>query len=288
MPEQKIAQFGSWKSPLTAELIVSESVGLNQPAILGNETYSIEMRPSEGGRNAIVRHSPEAGAHDVIGAPFNSRTRVHEYGGGDYLVHDGSVYFANFVDQRLYVTAGTAAPRPLTPEGRWRYSDAIFDNRRRRLISIREDHQVSDQPPINTIVSLALDSVDPDPGVVLTAGNDFYAAPRLAPDGSRLAWLTWNHPDMPWDGCELWLADVDADGGLRDARLVAGGTAESIFQPAWSPDGQLYFVSDRSGWWNICRVNKSGSVEAVYALEAEFGMPQWVFGMSSFAFASSR
>lgn len=282
-----VAPYGSWKSPITSDLIVSGSVGLTQPLIDGQDVYWIEMRPTEGGRNVIVRREAGGATTDVTLSPFNARTRVHEYGGGDYTVRDGDVYFSNFPDQRLYVRRnGAAAPQPITPVADVRYADLLVDNGRARVICVREDHTVVGQEAVNALVYLSQEA-DEDFGELLVSGNDFYSSPRLSPDGLRLAWLTWNHPNMPWDGCELWTGTFGDDGLLKTHERVAGGLAESIFQPEWSPDGRLYFVSDRSGWWNLYRLGDSG-VEVVCEREAEFGMPQWGFGMSTYAFESDN
>jgi dipeptidyl aminopeptidase/acylaminoacyl peptidase len=287
MAQQTTAPYGSWKSPITSDLIVSEVVGLSQPAIDGEEIIWIETRPSEGGRNVIVRRDAGGLISDVIPAPFNARTRVHEYGGGDYVAREAAVYFSNFADQQVYLKLGAGEPRPITAAVEMRYADHVYDPQRNRLISIREDHSTAGSEPRNTIVSIEVArAADQRGGQVLVHGNDFYSSPRLSPDGSRLAWLTWNHPHMPWDGTELWLGEFGADGTLRDSRRVAGGLAESIFQPEWSPGGMLYFVSDRSGWWNLNRLNVAGEVEAICGRQAEFAMPQWIFGMSSYAFES--
>ena len=277
---------GSWKSPITSELIVSESVGLAQPTIDGDDIYWIEIRPSEGGRSAIVRREASGAINDVILAPFNSRTRVHEYGGGDYVLSRRVLYFSNFADQRLYKQISGATPRPITPQAELRYADGIVDEKRHRLICVREDHRVPGSEAVNTIVSISLNGRE-DEGTILVAGNDFYSSPKLSPDGSRLAWLTWKHPNMPWDESELWVGDLLADGSLGETRLFAGGSNESIFQPEWSPDGLLYFVSDRNGWWNLYRLNR-GSTEIVHEKEAEFGVPQWGLGMSTYAFISAE
>lgn len=286
MTQQTTAPYGSWKSPITSDLIVSEVVGLNQPAIDGEEILWIEMRPSEGGRNVIVRRQISGLISDVLPAPFNARTRVHEYGGGDYVARSGSIYFSNFTDQQVYLKLRAGELQPITSVEGMRYADHVYDAQRNRLISVREDHSTAGSQARNTIVSIELSAAEQGAAQVLVYGNDFYSSPRLSPDGSRLAWLTWNHPYMPWDGTELWLGEFRADGTLRESRRVAGGLSESIFQPEWSPDGILYFVSDRNGWWNLHRVNVAGEVETVCERPAEFAMPQWVFGMSSYAFAS--
>ena len=286
MAERRTLPHGSWKSPITSDLIVSESVGLIQPAIDGEDIYWIEMRPSEGGRNVIVRREPSGPTTAVNPPSFNARTRVHEYGGGDFVVRNGTVYFSNFADQRLYKQLEGAEPHPITPATELRYADAIVDDQRNRLVCVREDHRFPGREAVNTIVGLTLEGEN-NGGEVVVSGNDFYSSPRLSPDGSRLAWLTWNHPNMPWDGSELWVADLRPDGSLGETQLVAGGISESIFQPEWSPGGVLYFVSDRNGWWNLYRLSL-GAVEIVCEKDAEFGMPQWVFGMSSYAFESAE
>lgn len=281
-----IAPFGSWKSPITADLIVGGSVGLSQPQLDGQDIYWVELRPTEGGRNVIVKRSGPRSFTDVTPQPFNARTRVHEYGGGDYVVSNGTIYFSNFSDQRLYKQAGPSeTPHALTPVAEVRYADACMDHTRGRLVCVREDHTVENTEAVNTIVALSTEAND-DCGVVLTSGNDFYSSPRVSPDGTQLAWLTWDHPNMPWDGCELWVGEFDADGTLASTRWVAGGVAESIFQPEWSPDGVLYFASDRNGWWNLQRISADGEIESVTKSKAELGMPQWLFGMSSYAFAT--
>lgn len=278
------APYGSWKSPITSDLIVSGTIGLGQIALDGRDVYWIESRPTEKGRYVVVKCVPGDKAIDVTPSAFNVRTRVHEYGGGSFVVDQGTVYFSNFADQRLYQQDGQdkdARPRAITTDVDLRYADGVIDRRRNRMICVREDHTVAGREAINTLVSIDLDGKSDQE--VLAGGYDFYSSPRLSPDGSRLAWIAWKHPNMPWDGTELWAAEINADGSLGHEALVAGGVSESIFQPEWSPDGVLYFVSDRTGWWNLYRWRKN-KVEALYEMETEFGLPQWVFGMSTYAF----
>ncbi|HNS38625.1 MAG TPA: S9 family peptidase [Promineifilum sp.] len=282
MPTPVVAPYGSWKSPITTDLLLAGgTVNLSQPWIDGDAVYWIEGRPSEGGRNVVVRLA-NGRTEDVTPAGFNARTRVHEYGGGDYTVHDGVVYFSNFADQRLYRQRMGEAPEAITPEAALRYADAIVDAARRRLICVREDHRLDDREAVNALVAIPLDGGEQ---TVLAEGYDFFATPRLSPDGRQLAWLTWTHPNMPWDGTTLWLADMAEDGSLINQRAVAGGPAESIFQPEWSPSGVLYFVSDRTDWWNLYRLN-GGEAEALAPMEAEFGMAQWIFGLGTYTFVS--
>jgi dipeptidyl aminopeptidase/acylaminoacyl peptidase len=279
MAAPQVAPYGSWKSPITSDLIVAGTIRLGQVIPDGEDLYWIESRPAEGGRQVIVHRSPDRRTADVTPAPFNARTRVHEYGEGDYTVQGGVVYFANFADQRIYRQEAGGPPTPLTPAADLRYADAVVDPRG-RLICVREDHTAAGREPANTLVSIPLDG---GAGRVLISGSDFYSTPRLSPDGSRLAWLAWNHPNMPWDGTELWVTDLGPDGNLGRAERVAGGPAESVFQPEWSPDGTLHFVSDRTGWWNLYRY-RGGAVEPLCPMEAEVGRPQWVCGMSTYAF----
>ena len=287
MSEMKVAPYGAWKSPITSELIVSGSIALGEVLLDGEDLYWIEGRPAEEGRSVIVRRTPDGRTVDATPPPFNARTRVHEYGGGSYTASDGVVYFSNFADQRLYRTAPDDGPQPLTPAVELRYADAIVDRQRHRIVCVREDHRESDSSAVNTLVSIDLERGGE--GVVLVSGNDFYSSPRLSPDGNQLAWLTWKHPNMPWDSTELWVAEVDEDGSLKGARLIAGGQEESIFQPEWSPDGVLHFVSDRTGWWNLYRLTGEGEIEPLTEpMTVEFGGPQWVFGMSTYAFESAH
>jgi dipeptidyl aminopeptidase/acylaminoacyl peptidase len=287
----KVAGYGSWKSPITSESIVKETVGLSQIQCEGTDCYWIEMRPSEEGRSVIVRCGVDGVPRDLTPPGFNARTRVHEYGGGDYVIHEGTVFFSSFADQRLYRQKFGGMPEAITPEAngsgtscKLRYADAVVDSGRQRLICVREDHTDAGREAVNTLTSIAFDGNEGEQ--VLVSGNDFYSSLRISPDGSRLAWLTWNHPHMPWDESELWVADFGTDGALTNARRVAGGHDESIFQPEWSPAGELFFVSDRSGWWNIYRESFDGAITLVHGRSAEFGTPQWVFGMSTYAFAS--
>lgn len=283
MAEPQVAPYGSWKSPITSDLIVSSTVGLGQIAIDGEDIYWLEMRPSEGGRNVVVRRTPDGKSADVTPAPFNVRTRVHEYGGGSFFVANGTIYFSNFADQRLYRQTLDRELQPLTPEANLGYADGIFDQHREQIICVCENHAVASREAVNSLNVIHLNKRE-NPQV-LVSGYDFYSSPRLSPDGSHLAWLCWNHPNMPWDGTELWVGKLAPDGLLLSTERVVGGANESIFQPEWSPDGILYFVSDRSGWWNLYRW-RDRVVEPVLEMAAEFGLPQWVFRMSTYAFTS--
>jgi hypothetical protein len=241
MSNQQIAPYGSWKSPITADLIVSDSIRLGSIVPDGDEIYWSEGRPSEGGRNVIVCRNTDGSVTDITPASFNVRTRVHEYGGGAFTVNKGTIYFTNFADQRLYRQAPGSEPEPITAALERRYADMIVDQQRRRLICVCEDHTKTEHEAVNMLVSIPLDSDDRNDLQTLTLGNDFYSTPRLSLDGSHLAWLTWNHPNMPWDESELWIGELDTDGSIKRSERIAGGPDESVFQPQWSPDGVLYF-----------------------------------------------
>ncbi len=283
MPKSQTAPYGSWKSPITAEVIASGTIAFGQLALDGDDVYWIEARPAEGGRNVVVRWTPDGGPHDLTPPPFNVRTRVHEYGGGAFVVSGGTFCFVNFADQGIYRQQGEGAPQVVTVGGARRYADAALDLLRNRLICVREDHSMAGREPVNCLTAVPLDGQGIEKE--LASGNDFYSSPRLSPDGSYVAWLTWNHPNMPWDGTELWLAEVRRDGSLGKTEKIAGGPDESILQPEWSPDGILHFVSDRTGWWNLYGWRR-GEPEAICPMAAEFGRPQWVFAMSSYGFQS--
>ena len=277
------AAYGSWKSPITADMIVADSLGLGQVRFDGEDVYWSEMRPVEQGRNAIMcRRGREL--EEALPAPFSARSRAHEYGGGAFAVADGVLYFCNESDQRVYrARVGDAAPPvPITPTANCRYADLAVDRKHRRLIAVCEDHART--PVSNSLVAIGLDGRAEVR--TLVEGADFYAAPRVSPDGTQLAWISWRHPDMPWDGTELWLADL-ADGAVANARRVAGGRDESIVQPSFAPDGTLYFVSDRENWWNLFRLRGAGA-EEVIPLDAEVAWPPWVFGESAYGFLSAQ
>ncbi|MER3432124.1 MAG: peptidase [Leptolyngbya sp. ERB_1_1] len=279
-----MASYGAWKSPISSDLIVAGAIGLGQIKLDDKTIYWSESRPTEGGRNVIIQYSANGQRVDVTPLPFNARTRVHEYGGGAFMVANGTVYFSNFADQRLYQQAVGSEPIALTPEAPLRYADTIIERTRNRLICVREEHQ--DQTVENTIAAVSLTDQSQ---TILVSGSDFYAFPRLSPDGSRLSWICWNHPNMPWDGTELWTAKIEADGTLETPEKIAGGLEESIFQPEWSPDGNLIFVSDRTGWWNFYRWNPTTQdTESLCEKAAEFGLPLWVFGMSTYGFAGNK
>lgn len=290
MTSKHIAPYGSWPSPISPADVVARSTdlrhGLGQMCLDGDYLYWIEGRPQEGARNVVARIALTARTRNELEqaspAGVSVRTRVNEYGGGDFTVSSGRVFYVDQSDQRVYafVPGSTRPPQPLTIAARRRYADLQPDLTRNRLLAIQEDHTGTGEP-VQSLVAI-------DPGAgrldVLARGADFYAAPALSPDGKRLAWLQWQHPNMPWDGCELWLAEVGPDGRLHGATRLAGGAQESIFQPSWSPDGILHFVSDRTGWANLYRW-EGETTAAIAAMEAEFSAPLWNLGTTTYGFA---
>jgi dipeptidyl aminopeptidase/acylaminoacyl peptidase len=280
MTSTRIAPYGTWPSPISAQAVAAGTRPLSAPRLDGGLVHWLEGLAAEGGRVAGVRAAPGQPPERLTPAPYNVRSRVHEYGGGAWIVHDGVAFFSHFADNLVYRQGPDGRIEPLTRESRQRHADFEMDARRRRLIAVREDHGLEASEPRNLLVALPLDGGD---GEELVSGADFYAAPRLSPDGSRLAWLCWHHPQMPFVGNELWLADVDAAGRVQRPRRIAGSATESLCQPAWSPDGRLHVVSDRGGIGNLHRV-EGDALRAVCPMAAEFGRPQWVFAQSTYGF----
>ena len=282
MADPAIAPYGAWASPIRIDDVVGDVIGLAEPWLDGDEIYWLEARPSEAGRRVLVRMALDGTTADLTPPPCNVRTRVHEYGGGSYAVSGGVIVFSNFADNRLYrLDPGDAEPVAITPEGPWRFADLRIDPRRLQVLAVREDHSGAGEAKA-AIVAVPLNGATLSE--VLVSGPDFLAAPRLSPDGARLAWLEWDHPDMPWDGSRLRTAGFTADGTLDEPVLAAGGPEESIVQPEWSPDGVLHFVSDRTGWWNLYRLLDGPVLDPLGPMEAEFADPPWVFGRSSYGF----
>lgn len=287
--------YGSWKSPIDSNLIVSNMVRMGKVCLDDNDAFWLETRPEESGRDMICASHSDGMRQDVTPQPFNTRTRVHEFGGGGFTAAGGKVFFSNLLDQRVYVQErkdGQAFqnPRPLTPEPQQpgkhlRFADLALDQKGNRLIAVQEDHRETDQDSPASLVAISLEG-DPEAlPQILANGADFYTSPRVSPDGSKLAWLQWNHPDMPWYRTELWIADITDDGTLKNKKALIADDNDAITQPEWSPDGLLYFCSDRSGWWNIYRI-RDGLIERIMDAEVECGVPHIYFGNTTYGFAS--
>lgn len=277
------APFGSWRSPFRAAEVSAGTIAFGGIQATPAGVYWLEYRPQESGRGVVVRRDPSGAVQDSTPTGFNVRTRVHEYGGGAFAVWRDVLVFTNFEDQRLYRQDRATAPRAITaaasPPAGLRYADMRFTADGRMLVCVEEVH-ASAATPVNRIVVVPSDGSEPPRPIA--QGRDFYSAPRLSPDGRRLAWLQWDCPNMPWDGTELWTAEVGDAYTLVHPRRVAGGVSESIFQPEWSPEGVLHFASDRTGWWNLYRLG-ADRPEPLATREAEFGSPGWTFGQSHYA-----
>lgn len=273
---------GTWPSPVTAASLARGQAGLDEVRLDGPDTYWLEARPWEAGRVALVRHDGRTGERqDAVAAPLSVRSRVHEYGGGSYAVRDGLVVFSTFADGRLRRTRpcqpGTE-PEPITPEAAVRYGGLVLTGD--AVFAVREDHRGGGEP-VNELVRLSSQGPNEDLGQVLVTGPDFVSRPAVSADGTQLAWVQWEHPNMPWDSTTLVRATV-TDAGLADVRVVAGGEGISVAQPQFGPDGTLWFVSDESGYWNLHRDDEAGP-HPVHALDADVAAPQWVLGMSDYA-----
>ena len=280
----QIAPYGSWKSPITLDMVAHGTVNLLRIALDGPDTYWAEVRPAEDGRTVIVRRQPDGAPEDVTPPGFSAVSMVNEYGTRSFTVAHGVVYFSNASDQRVYRQRPGEAPVPITPPGAFRYGSKLLDERLGRIICIRENHTDPDEDhPLSEIVAIDVDGAG-EPAVLL-ADNDFHSSPCISPDGKRLAWLTWDHPNMPWDGTELWTARLNDDLSLGEPEFVAGGIDEAVIQPEWSPAGELYFVSDRTDWANLYRW-RDGEVEAIHPMAAEFARSNWWVGMCSYGFDS--
>jgi dipeptidyl aminopeptidase/acylaminoacyl peptidase len=276
------APYGSWPTPFTSELVVADAVRLGELAVDGTAVVWAEGRPSEGGRTQLVRRGADGVCVDLLPDGCNARTAVHEYGGAAWWVRDGVVWFTNWADQRLYRLEQGAEPQPLTPEPATprgdRFADGDLAPDGSSIVCVRERHNgPSATEVVNEVVRI--DARTPSGPEVLVTGSDFVAAPRLSPDGTRLAWIRWDHPSMPWDATEL-VVRVLADG---EETVIAGGPGESVTEPRWHPDGSLWFISDRSDWWNLYRFAPGADIATVVRMDAEIGVAPWVFGQARYA-----
>lgn len=284
MTTSQQAIYGSWRSPITADLVASSSCGMSQIKVMDSHIYWLEGRPNEAGRQVIMRYSLQDGSvQTMTPTGFNVRTRVHEYGGGDYLVDGDTIYFINDKDQRYYRQKLGKKPVAITPAPAkplaLRYADGVISPNHEYIICVRETHLGNSV--VNELVAIRTNGN----GVIkiIATGYDFYSSPCLNSKGDRLVWIAWNHPQMPWDGTELWVADFNLDATIKNSNLIAGGKEESIYQPSWSSKNELYFVSDRSGWWNLYKIEQ-GRITCIVSEEAEFGYPAWIFATNTYAF----
>jgi dipeptidyl aminopeptidase/acylaminoacyl peptidase len=297
-PAPAVAPFGSWASPIAAADLAKAAVGTSDVRVFDGRVYWRESRPDEGGRLVLRTLGADGQPRTLTPEGFSVRTRVHEYGGSSYWVLGERIVFANFADQRLYLQQGDAAPVAITPE-KYQYSDCVVDAARGALVCVREDHteatKQANGEERNEIVRVAVPAADAlathdasataAAGTVLFTGTDFVAYPRLSSDGARLAFIAWNHPDMPWDRTTLHVAAVAADGSLDEPRRIAGGDT-AVLEPQWAADGTLYFVDETSGWWNLYAWDGE-AIRAVAPMERELGGALWSLGTQTYVLAGN-
>ncbi|MDQ7049861.1 MAG: hypothetical protein Q9M92_10090 [Enterobacterales bacterium] len=291
--------YASWTSSLSADILAKASNRLGHLCIDQSDIYWLESRASEKGRNVLIRCDAKGEIHQVLPAAVSVRSKVHEYGSGDFLVEQGIVYFVSAKDQAVYSFDGALTQlTQILPDREQRFADFRLSSDKRYLLCIRETHGQSEV--VNQLVSIDLETLQfksnhsesaKDNQLnfcdihILHSGFDFYTSPRLTPLGNRICWTCWNQPDMPWDAAELWVADF-ADGNISAEHRVCGGhleqdQLESIYQPEWSQDGVLHYISDKSGWGNIysCR---DGLLNALTPIDRDFSIPQWILASSTY------
>jgi dipeptidyl aminopeptidase/acylaminoacyl peptidase len=265
-PELESAPYGTWPSEITPEVLANDALAFSEPSADRESIYWLEARPAEGGRVVLMRALGNTTVTELIRAPFSARSKVHEYGGAATLVRDGGGWFVNEADQQIY----TIAPEPIavTHVDRLRFGDLNHDASRNRLVAICEDHRQSDLTPDNYVAAIDLSS-----GAVqsIVSGSDFYLAPRVSPDGAMLAWIQWTHPNLPWDSTQLLVGRIEPDGSIGSTQVIAGAGDESVVHPVWTEGGELLFISDRSGWWNVYAWN-GAAVDPVFIPKADVGM----------------
>ncbi|XP_057973331.1 uncharacterized protein LOC131161527 [Malania oleifera] len=300
--EKLTAPYGSWKSPITADVISGAEKRLGGTAVDGRgRLVLLESRPAESGRAVLVKEAEKPGDEpvDITPKEFAVRTVAQEYGGGAFKILGDVVIFSNYKDQRLYkqsIADAASCPMPITPDyggPRVCYADGVFDSRFNRYVTVREDLRESSLNPITTIVAVGLNDENIQEPRILVGGNDFYAFPRIDPKGERMAWIEWGHPNMPWDKAELWVGYLSENGDVHKRVCVAGGDptlVESPTEPKWSSKGELFFITDRkSGFWNLHKwIESDNVVLSLYSLDAEFARPLWIFGMNSYDFIQSN
>jgi dipeptidyl aminopeptidase/acylaminoacyl peptidase len=288
----EIAHYGTWKSPITAEKIAEGASSIIYMLLDGNETYLCELRPSNKGRYTIVKCDGSGRCEDMTPKDFNVRSSVHEYGGAPFALSKGTIYATNGADHALYQICPGKEPKQLTAGQVYDTATHTWSGTRFAdlhvtqlgIVAIGERHEA--KKPVENFLAL----IDPSTGKqkILASGYDFYSSPAISANGKKIAWICWNHPQMPWRNNELWVAELSEDGTLQNKQKVAGDFPEAIFQPQWSPDEVLYFVTDRDkGWWNIHRFS-DGQIENICPIEAEVGEPQWLFGKSTYAFLNNK
>jgi dipeptidyl aminopeptidase/acylaminoacyl peptidase len=280
---QKIP-YGFWPSTISSDYLTAQSVRYSEIKLHDDKIYWLETRPNEKGRSVLVCYENEQ-AHEVLPSSISVRTRAQEYGGSCYCLTENAIYFINDQNQAIYqLGMNSRLIQQISPDGPYRYADLIIDQQHQRLIAVREHNKNENTHAISEIIAINLQ--DNSPGILIT-GDDFYSNPQISPCGDYLSYLSWNHPQMPWDGSCCFIADINSQGKITSKKLIAGSTTESIFHPQWSTTGQLYFVSDHNNWWNIYSWD-GDNIRCIHQMDAEFATPQWVFGMSTYGFLNDH
>ena len=277
---RKILPHGCWPSPVTAEMVAGKSLRFGSLQADGGALYWCESRPGEGGRGVVMRASQGGDTEELLPPPWSARSKVHEYGGGEFLASGGRLFFVEADSQDIHELGAEAPPRRLTDEANTRFADMTLDETRNRLIAVMERHVKGSHQPGNMLAAIPAGEGGPRDVTLLAQGRDFYATPRISPDGRELAWLEWDLPHMPWEQAELHVAAIGDDGTLGPSIHVAGGDGSAVFQPGWLADGRLAFVWDRSGWGRL-HVREAGECRPVTPDGLDLMRPQWVFGMQS-------
>jgi len=280
----QIDTYGSWISPISASDVYGLSDNFGELQSVNDAVYFVQSDASSGGKLGIKRLDLDGNVSEAVSTDFDVRTKVHEYGGSPFLGIGQSLFVTKAKDQLLYRIAPNQEPVPLTPNGT-RHADCVSYSKGSRIICVREDHREPGMP-VASLVALNLNFSGE--GEVLMSGADFYSAPRVSPDNNQMAWISWDHPNMPWDHTQLWVGELEPKGGLHNARRLIEDRQGSITQPLYSPGGQLYFVADFNNWWNLYRINSQGELEHVLDMEAEFAVPDWKLGNHNYAFESDN
>ena len=270
--------FGAWRSPISANMLTSAVRSFGALGVNASGLWWCEARPDEGGRTTLLRRAFNGDQQELLESPWSTRSRVHEYGGGAVLAADEDFYFVHAADQQIYRVRGGAAPQRLTNATNTRFADCALDARRNRLIAVAEISANKDVEPQNLLVGVQLDTGHVQP---IVTGADFFASPRISPDGTQLCWLQWRHPHMPWDAAQLHVCALSATGEPAQVRAITRPDTEAAFQPEWLPDGRLVFINDRSGWWNPWLWD-GRDARPVLQESAEYGLPLWGLGARSF------
>ncbi|MEC7837227.1 MAG: S9 family peptidase [Chloroflexota bacterium] len=273
------SNYGSWESEITPQKIIEGGLRFSEIRSNGSEVYFLEGRPEEAGRYVIVKQNSAGEIEDLIPENFNSRNAVHEYGGGSFAVGKKNIYFTNWDDQRIYVVKGknTSALTIEPPfEKSIRYSDLTLSYDEEWIYCVRETHFEKGEAK-NELVAI---STTKNQTIVLCTGRDFYSSPRINPINNEICWLEWDHPNMPWDGTELFIGNFDSN-GLSEKKFIDGSKNISIIQPEWSESGELIYISDESGWWNLKKYSDNKK-STILDEETDHGEPSWNFGVRTY------